>query len=332
MTGGVGQPGRRGPSARYGAAVMQQEESPHTPVLLDEVLKLLAPAPGEVVLDATIGAAGHAVALADRMGASGLLIGLDVDSAILDAARGHLADVPCRVELRQESFREARQVIDSLGVTAVDVLLADLGVSSAHLDRPERGFSFRQDGPLDMRMDQRLATTAADLVNSLAESELASVLFRLGEERKSRTIARAICRRRVEQRIETTAALSEIVCRALRVDPRSRRSRIHPATKTFQALRIAVNDELGALEDLLEAAPEILAAGGRFGVIAFHSLEDRLVKRSFREGARIGAYSIRTKKPVTAGEAERLRNPRSRSAKLRVVERLRSDIGAPVST
>lgn len=295
----------------------------HIPVLLDEVLGLLDPQPGEVIVDATVGLAGHARELLRAAGPSGLLIGLDVDPANLSRAREHLASLggefAGRYRLFHANFAELDDVLAETGRPAVNVLLADLGVASSQLDDPTRGLSFQASGPLDMRLDPRLIHTAADIVNTLPENELADVLFELGGEHFSRKIARTICHRRIDKRIETTEELVGVVASALHVDPRSRKSKIHPATRTFMALRIAVNEELENLDRLLELAPAVLAGGGRFGVISFHSLEDRRVKRSFAELTADGPYQLLSKKPIQATEDESARNPRSRSAKLRVL-------------
>jgi 16S rRNA (cytosine1402-N4)-methyltransferase len=294
----------------------------HVPVLVEQVRELLAVRPGEAVVDATVGLGGHAAVLAEGLGKRGLLIGLEVDPANLEICRRRLADLPCRVELVRENFVELPAVLASLSVERVDVLFADLGLCSAQLEDGARGFSFLHDGRLDMRMDPRLTTTAADLVNRLKERELADLLFYNAQEYSSRRIARRICEVRREGRIQSTRHLAEIVAGALGVDPESRREKIHPATKTFQALRIAVNDEIRCLERLLEFAPDILRSGGRFGVISFHSIEDKPVKLDFRRRRGEGLYRIETKRPVVADAAERKANPRSRSAKLRVAVRL----------
>jgi len=294
----------------------------HEPVLYEAVLGLLEYSGSAVVLDATVGHGGHAAALAGGLSEEGMLIGLDVDEASLAAATEKLAGAACRVTLRRENFGHFDEVLDDLGIGEVDVILADLGVSSAQLAEGERGFSFQVDGPLDMRLDDRLERTAADLVNDLSAEELADVIYQYGEERYSRRIARRIVAAREEKRIETTGELARVILGALGIKTKGRRSRIHPATRTFQALRIAVNDELGQLQRLLAKAPERLKVGGRIGVISFHSLEDRLVKHNFRENKTAGRYEILTRKPVTAEAAERERNPRSRSAKLRVARRI----------
>lgn len=294
----------------------------HTPVLPRDVDELLAVREGETVVDLTVGLGGHAWRFAQRLGPAGTLIGLDVDPANLAAARERLAPGTCRVELLHANFAEVGAVLASLELAGADVLLADLGVSSTQLDVGARGFSFQQDGPLDMRMDPRLGSTAADLINRLKEKELSDLLYYNAQETGARRISRRICEERREGRITTTVRLASIVADALGMDPQSRRDKIHPATRTFLALRMAVNDEIGCLRKLLSAAPGVLKAGGRFGVIAFHSVEDKEVKRDFRQRKTEGVYRILTKKPIVADGAERAVNPRSRSAKLRVVERL----------
>jgi len=298
----------------------------HTPVLLAEVLEYVAVRPGDVIVDATVGLGGHTRELAARAGPGGLVIGLDVDPRNLEETRRRLRDPPADVRLHHANFRELPEVLAREGVDRVDALLADLGVASTQLDEPARGFSFRHDGPLDMRMDPRLETSAADLVNRLKERELSDILFFNAQETKSRRIARRLCEARKRKRITTTRALVEVVCAALSVNPDSRKSKIHPATRTFQALRMAVNDEIGALAALLQAAPALLAPGGRIGVISFHSVEDKPVKLDFRQRKNERVYDILTKKPVTASDREREANPRSRSAKLRVAVRLDDDV------
>jgi 16S rRNA (cytosine1402-N4)-methyltransferase len=293
----------------------------HTPVLPKAVSELLAPRKGDVVLDATVGLGGHARVLAEAVGLEGTLIGLDVDPWSLEQARQRLEDCACRVELLHANFTEVRAVLASVGLERVDVLLADLGVSSPQLDDAERGFSFQRDGPLDMRMDPRLEVTAADIINRLKERELGDLLYYNAQEMASRRIAKRVCEARRDSRITTTGRLAKIVASAVGVDPASRKAKIHPATRTFLALRMAVNDEIGCLEALLEAAPDILRPGGRIGVIAFHSVEDKPVKVDFRRRKKENVYRIVTKKPVVADADERRSNPRSRSAKLRVAVR-----------
>lgn len=282
---------------------------------------MLAPQPGETALDATVGLGGHARILADAVGATGRLIGLDVDPQNLAIARERLAGVACRVELVHANFVEAAEVLASLGIPQVNVMLADLGVSSTQLDSPLRGFSFQVDGPLDMRMDPRLTLSAADLVNRLKERELADLFYHNSQDPASRRIARRICEVRREGRITSTRQLVRAIVDALGVVEHSRKSKVHPATRVFQALRMSVNREIENLAALLEQAPRILAPGGRLGVIAFHSVEDKPVKEDFRRRKLEGVYELMTKKPVIAGAEERDANPRSRSAKLRVARR-----------
>lgn len=293
----------------------------HAPALLTEVIESLAVRPGEVVVDATVGLGGHAAALQEGVGPTGLLIGLDVDPANLQTVAGRLsAEVPYR--LVQANFAQLSNVLEEMGISQIDVLLADLGVNSYQLNNPERGFSFQQNGPLDMRLDPRLPTTAADLINALPESELADLIYEYGEERFSRRIARAIHQARHEHRLQTTGELARLICRAVHQDPDHPRTRIHPATRTFMALRIAVNGELEALSQLLEQLPRILRPGGRAAMISFHSLEDRLCKQAFRRMVQAGLGELMNKKPITSTAEETRRNPRARSAKLRVIRRI----------
>jgi 16S rRNA (cytosine1402-N4)-methyltransferase len=299
----------------------------HVPVLCDQVAELLAVQPGEVVLDCTVGLGGHARMLAEPIGGEGLLIGTDVDESNLDLAARRLEGCGCPHRLFRCNFGEMDEALAAAAIDAVDVVLADIGVSSSQLADGRRGFSFQIEGPLDMRMDDRLPETASDLVNRLAESDLADLIYRYGQERYSRRIARAIHYARFRERISTTTRLAEVVAGALKVDPASRAAKIHPATRTFQALRIAVNDELGALQRLLEKAPRYLSPGGRIGVISFHSLEDGIVKEDFRRRKSDEIYTLLTKKPVTATVEEIKKNPRSRSAKFRVAVRTNKPIG-----
>ncbi|HEV2470486.1 MAG TPA: 16S rRNA (cytosine(1402)-N(4))-methyltransferase RsmH, partial [Candidatus Sulfotelmatobacter sp.] len=283
-----------------------------------EAIDFLAVRRGGTYIDATVGLGGHSYEIAKRLGAPGHLIGLDKDPAALEIARkrlivGEQADWPS-ITLLHRSFAE---VAKGQRPASIDGLLADVGVSSLQLDDAARGFSFQAEGPLDMRMDPRSERTAEQVVNHLDERQLADVIYEFGEERRSRRIARAICRSRP---IRTTAQLAGIISAAAR--PMNRGERIHPATRTFQALRIFVNRELDDLKALLAAAPGILKPGGRVVVISFHSLEDRIVKDAFREGVHEGYFSLLTKKPVTATEEESDRNPRARSAKLRAAEKV----------
>lgn len=282
----------------------------HVPVLLDEVLDFLRPGSGCDFIDATLGAGGHAEALLSRTGPSGRLLGIDQDPEALELASSRLAAFGTRAVLRRSNFGVIEELARREGFESVHGILADLGVSSMMLDRPERGFSFQSDGPLDMRMDPEQATTAADLVNHMDEKNLADLIYEYGEERRSRPIARSIVRQRPHQ---TTRRLVEAI---EAVTGQKKPGRIHPATRTFMALRIAVNDETSRLREFLAQAPGLLLPGGRLAVISFHSIEDRIVKQTMRQ---IGG--VLTKKVVTAGETETRSNPRARSARLRVLEK-----------
>lgn len=272
------------------------------------------------MLDGTVGAGGHSAALLERAGPEGRLLGVDRDPSALEIAR---AKLDARATLEHASFDEAPSVALRLGLRDFDAILLDLGVSSMQLDRPERGFTFMREGPLDMRMDPRNEVTAATIVNEAEEEELADLIWRLGEEKFSRRIAREVVRARKSGPIETTRALADIIERVVPRGPRlkSGKKPIHPATRTFQALRIAVNEELSRLERALPAMLELLRPGGRLAVISFHSLEDRPVKQLFREWRQSGLAVGITKKPIVAGDAEVGANPRARSAKLRVIEK-----------
>ncbi len=313
--------GWRKPPVGAWLEVVSDYDERHIPVLREHVLELLAPVAGDVVLDLTVGLGGHARMLAEAIGSEGVMIGLDVDAGNLATARQRLGDAPCRVVLERENFTQFDDVLSTHDVDRVDVLLADLGVSSLQLDDAERGFSFRREGPLDMRLDPDSEKKAVDLVNAMREDALSDLIYFNSQERFSRRIAKRICQVRREGRITTTTQLAEVVCSALGVRADSHKSKTHPATRVFQAFRIAVNDELGALETMLKKAPDYLNPGGRIGVIAFHSLEDGLVKRDFRQRRNDGVYDVVTKRPVIAGPEEREINRRSRSAKLRVARR-----------
>jgi 16S rRNA (cytosine1402-N4)-methyltransferase len=290
-------------------------EPRHVAVLPAEVLAALAPAPGAVFVDATVGAGGHARLLAERLGPAGRVIGLDRDAAMLDMTRPRLHGLP--VTLVQANFDRLREVLDELGIEAVDGVLADLGICSDQLDAAERGFSFQQPGPLDMRLDPTAGEPASALLRRLNERDLADLIYQYGEERFSRRIARKIIEVRRRTPLETTEQLAELVRRCVPW-PKGKRPAIDPATRTFQALRIAVNDELGALDRLLAALPGCIKPGGRAAVISFHSLEDRRVKQAFRDRQ---AWDVLTPKPVQAGDEEIRQNPRARSAKLRAARR-----------
>ena len=304
----------------------------HEPVLLEEVLKALRPVSGGLYVDGTVGGGGHSEAILEACSPEGRLVGFDRDDWALEAAAKRLARFGGRLELHREAFAGLAK---RLAKQPCDGVLLDLGVSSPQLDEAERGFSFQSDGPLDMRMDRRQSVTAEQLVNELEPKELAEIFWKLGGERKSRRIARAIIEQRAMQRLETTLQLAEVVERSC---PR-RGARTHPATGVFQALRMAVNDELGQVERGLEAGWSVLKSGGRMAVITFHSGEDRVVKQFSRDLAR--PYTVQgevdlpelrepreplarelSRKAINPSEAELDRNPRSRSAQLRVLEKM----------
>ena len=300
-------------------------EASHVPVLLKEAIDFLNVRRGGTYIDATVGLGGHSYEIAKRLGAPGHLIGLDKDPTALEIAREKLvlsrsslvvgeSDWPT-VELRHGSFAD---LANDQRPTTIDGLLADIGVSSLQLFDATRGFSFQAEGPLDMRMDPRSERTAEQVVNHLDERELADVIYEFGEERRSRRIARAIVRSRP---IRSTAHLADVISAAAR-PMNSEQRRIHPATRTFQALRIFVNRELDDLRALLKAPPRVLKPGGRVVIISFHSLEDRIVKDAFRDGIKDKYFRVLTKKPVMATKEESDRNPRARSAKLRAAEKV----------
>ena len=298
---------------------MRMEVERHVPVLSNEVMEYLAVRRGGTYVDCTLGFAGHATAIARALGGEGRLIGLDRDAEALGLARERLDQLRAElgsempgVELQHAEFSRVEEFVKP---GECDGILADFGVSSMHLNEAHRGFSFQAEGPLDMRMNPHQELTAAQVVNEVDEEDLANLLYELGEERRSRRIARAIVRARP---LHTTAQLAAVVRGAA---PQMKGDSIHPATRTFQALRIHVNRELEEIEALLGSAPKLLKPGGRLVVISFHSLEDRPAKDSLRAGRDAGVYEVLTRKPVTAGEEEIRRNPRSRSAKLRAAER-----------
>ncbi len=299
----------------------------HIPVLVEEVMTLLRCEPGKTYVDATLGEGGHTLEILKRTAPDGIVIGVEWDEDAIVEAREVLMPLGERVRIFRENFIALPDVLRKMKMESVDGILLDLGLSSLQLEKAERGFSLKGEGPLDMRMDQRIAHTAADLVNHLSQKELADTLFEYGEERWARRIAKAIVRERDRAPIRTTPALRRIVHRVIprRFHPR----RIDVATQTFQAFRIRVNSELENLREILETGWRLLRKGGRMCVISFHSLEDRMVKETFkrleRESADLlspgGVMWVVTKKPVTPSEEERSRNPRSRSAKLRCAER-----------
>lgn len=299
---------------------MDLPETGHESVLLGEVLEYLAPAPGQVFVDCTLGRGGHASAMARRLGPDGLLLGLDADPRNLEFARDRLEGVPCRVRLFHGNFGELADVLREADIEAVDGILADLGVSTNQLFDAQYGLSFAQEMPLDMRLDPRIRRSAADVVNTAREEDLADMLYELAQERFSRRIARKIVDARRVSPITTTARLADLVRSAI-----GRRGgapeKIDPATRTFLALRMHVNQELANLESLLKRGPMALKRGGRMGVISFQSMEDRLVKQQFRSLEQAGHASVLTKKPVGPADAEVAANPRSRSAKMRVMQK-----------
>ena len=285
----------------------------HIPVLLDEAIRWLRIEPDGIYADSTVGSGGYAEAILERL-TTGRLIAIDWDPQAIDRARERLRRHGEKVLFSRASYGTLGEILAAFGVSRVQGIAADLGVSSEQLTDAGRGFSFGTDGPLDMRMSPEHSMTAARIVNHYGEKPLAELIYQLGEERRSRRIARAIVRARP---LAGTKQLADVIERAA---PRTSRQRIHPATQTFQALRIAVNDELGELGKLLEQAPRLLAPGGRLVVVSFHSLEDRMVKRAFQDGARQGRLKILTKHVVRPDEEEVRNNPASRSARLRAAE------------
>jgi 16S rRNA (cytosine1402-N4)-methyltransferase len=293
----------------------------HIPVLLNALAEHVNLPPDGVMVDATIGQGGHSLVFGRILGPEGLIVGLDVDKKTIRRAHFTLRELRCKVILICENFSHIRRELHKRGIEKADFIFADLGVCSAQLADAQMGLSFQINMPLDMRIDQRLERTAADIVNKTDEKRLADLLYEFGQERASRRIARYVVRERQREPITTTGRLAAIVCKALGQPGQKRKSRIHPATRTFQALRIAVNNELGNLEELLGSVPELLKRKGRVAVISYHSLEDRTVKNNFRENERKGIYRIVTKKPIVPGREEIAENPRARSAKLRIAER-----------
>lgn len=290
-------------------AIMSKEKYGHIPVLKEEVIDFLKLKVKDKVVDCTLGLGGHAEAILEKIGPSGKLIGIEQDEENLEIARERLKKYFDQTFLYHANFADLEQVVEK-----ADAILFDLGMASTHVDEPEKGFSFLRDGPLHLKFDRSSKKDAADLVNSLDEKELARIFFRFGEERRASRIAGEIIRERKKEKILRTKKLAEIVERAV-----GRRGRRHPATKVFQALRIAVNDELNVLQKGLWSAVDILKKGGRVVVISYHSLEDRIVKNIFREAAEL---KIITKKPIVPSREEIERNPRSRSAKMRVGEKI----------
>jgi 16S rRNA (cytosine1402-N4)-methyltransferase len=300
---------------------MSLPESGHDPVLLNQVLQLLDPREGRSFVDCTLGRAGHALAVVSKLGTTGTFIGLDVDPRNLEYAQARLADARCKVRLFHANFAELSDVLTEVSTPVVSAILADLGISTNQLFDSGYGLSFAQDMPLDMRLDPRIRRNAADIVNSMREEDLADVLFENAQERYSRRIARMIAQARRQAPITTTERLADVVRQAI-PSRGGAPAKIDPATKTFMALRMAVNDELGNLKALLQQAPNHLSVGGRFAVITFHSTEDRLVKHAFRSAEQTGQFKVITPKPICPTDEETDANPRARSAKLRVLEKV----------
>jgi 16S rRNA (cytosine1402-N4)-methyltransferase len=301
-------------------APMDVPASGHDAVLLNEVLESLQPGPNKTIVDCTLGRAGHSSAIARLLGPTGLLIGLDADPRNLEFAQQRLKQTPTPHRLFHANFSELDDVLKLVEQPKVDGILADLGLSTNQLFDPQYGLSFAAAMNLDMRIDPRTSRTAADLVNNLPEEELANVLYNLADERYSRRIARKITEARRQSPIITTDRLADLVRSAIPHKP-GPPERIDPATRTFMALRMAVNDEVGNLRRLLEQSPKFLKPGGRLAIISFHSVEDRLVKQAFRSAEQTGHLKVITKRPLSATDEELARNPRSRSAKLRVAEK-----------
>ncbi|MEI6232760.1 MAG: 16S rRNA (cytosine(1402)-N(4))-methyltransferase RsmH [Planctomycetota bacterium] len=299
-------------------------QPPHASVLLKEALATLNPQPGQCAVDATLGAGGHSAALIERLGPGGILVGIDADTSAIAIARARLEPLAEKfsvtLHLVHSNFSRLPAILHDLNVPPPNAILADIGVSSMQFDDMSRGFSFRADEPLDMRMDRSQPRTAADILREADAEEIADILFQYGDEHKSRRIARAIVEIRETNPVDTTGKLAELVRKALRL-PGHRR--VHPATKTFQALRIAVNRELDVLDDLLRDAPELLATDGTFAVIAFHSLEDRRVKLAFKALSATCRFN-QGEKFVRPGAEEEESNPRSRSAIMRAIQKTAS--------
>ena len=299
------------------------DRTPHKPVMLDEVISFIKPGKGDIIVDATIGAGGHSCEILKMIEPDGLLIGIDKDAEILKIAGRYLSNISDSYKLYQADYVDLDYILNKLEISKVQGILLDLGVSSLQLDSMERGFSFIKEGPLDMRMDRSQGKTAEDLLKRLSQKEMADIFWRYGDEGRSRRIAKAIIQeRKTGAEIKTTTQLAKIVEKALYVPGKYKKKRgIHPATRVFQALRIAVNDELKSLEHFLNNVCEFLTSGSRIVVVSFHSLEDRLVKSAFRMGQDASSLEILTKKPLSPLDSEIRENVRARSAKLRAAER-----------
>ena len=293
----------------------------HIPVLAEILAEHIKLPPDGVMVDATIGHGGHSYLFGETLGPEGVIVGLDVDKNAIRRAQFKLKDLVCKVILLHSNFSRISEQVQEQSIDKVDFILADLGLCSAQLADNRMGLSFLHDMPLDMRIDKRLKRTAADIVNKADEKSLADLIYKFGQDRASRRIARFIVRERESGPITTTVQLAKIVCKALGKARRGRKSRIHPATRTFQALRIAVNNELENLEKLLALAPELLNNNGYIAVISYHSLEDRLVKNDFKRNERDSIYRVITKKPIVPRREEIAENRRARSAKLRIAQK-----------
>ncbi|MEA1909906.1 MAG: 16S rRNA (cytosine(1402)-N(4))-methyltransferase RsmH [Patescibacteria group bacterium] len=292
----------------------------HVAVLKDEVLGVLSPKPGEIFVDATLGAGGHAKEIINKLSGKGILIGIDRDKEAINKINENLRNTKPDIQFHtvHGSYRDVNDLLESVGYRSVDAILLDLGLSSDQL-AASRGFSFLEDAPLDMRFSEdENIPTAADILNGSTERELADIFWQLGEERSSRKIAKAIIQKRKKKKFEKTSDLVDLITKV----KGSRRGKINPATKVFQALRIAVNDELGGLKEVLPKAIKLLNPGGRLAIISFHSLEDRIVKHFFKKASEQDLVKLLTKKPITATKEEIIDNPRSRSAKLRAIEKI----------
>ena len=293
----------------------------HTPVLTKQLTEQINLPPDVVMVDATIGHGGHSFLFGKNLGPKAVIVGLDVDKNSIRKAKSILKELACKVVLLHSNFSEITERLSEQNIERVDFILADLGVCSAQLADVEMGLSFQTNMPLDMRFDKRLKTTGADIINKTDEKSLADLIYRFGQDRASRRIARFIVQHRQNRLITTTGQLATIICKAVGESGQRRKQRIHPATRTFQALRIAVNRELENLEKLLTLAPKLLNRNGYIAIISYHSLEDRLVKLNFKENAKEGIYSIITKKPIVPSRQEVAINRRARSAKLRIAQR-----------
>jgi 16S rRNA (cytosine1402-N4)-methyltransferase len=293
----------------------------HIPVLAGKLAERINLPMDGVMVDATIGQGGHSFLFGRTLGPEGVLIGLDVDKEAIRRAHFKLKDLPCKVILIRANFAQISEQLSKQGIEKVDFILADLGLCSAQLADVRKGLSFQMDSPLDMRIDERLKTTAADIINKTDEKALADLIYRFGQDRASRRIARFIVRHRRSRAITTTGQLAAVICKALHRPAGKKRTRIHPATRTFQALRIAVNGELENLEKLLGSVPQLLKKKGQIAVISFHSLEDRLVKNNFKQNKKENIYCDFTKKPIVPSRQEIAGNARARSAKLRIAQK-----------